>query len=105
MFLSLTKLSTCRSKVRPYLVHFLGQQPTLAERYHNALFEGTAVTSGRLLVVRFPWATFRNALKAYLSGFQFFRKDDGPVPLVGKGRRRKIEVVEAKDWTVTRGRK
>jgi hypothetical protein len=69
-------------KFGQYLVHFLREEPTLAERYHNVLFEGTGVTSGRLLLARFAWATFKNAQKAHLSGFQFYRpqKDDGPVP-------------------------
>lgn len=76
-------------KFGQYLVHFLRQEPTLAERYHNVLFEGTAVTSGRLLLARFAWATFKNAQKALLSGFRFFRpqKDDGTVPAVSAGRK------------------
>jgi len=60
-------------KFGQYLVHFLRLEPTLAKRYHNVLFEGTAVTSGRLLLARFAWATFHNAQKAHLSGFQFHR--------------------------------
>jgi hypothetical protein len=77
-------------KFGQYLVHFLRQEPTLAERYHNVLFEGTAVTSGRLLLARFAWATFKNAQKAHLSGFQFFRpqKDDDPIPASFAGRKK-----------------
>ena len=50
--------STCQPEVpvpksAQYPVHFLLPEPVHSERYHNVIFTGDKVTSGRLLLSRF----------------------------------------------------
>jgi hypothetical protein len=57
-----------------YQVHFLRTDPVLADRYHNIVFTGSHVMSGRLLLSRFVWSCCKNLQK---SGFDQFRSFDG----------------------------